>query len=137
MKAPIYILSICFLVTEVSAQEAESGFRAGPTMAVQEASLKDGIRLTDKAKEVIGVETRKIGSSPFAAPTAALVHFGNRIGVYRFRNNWFKLIEIKVISKKENSVTFSAAELKDNDQIVVAGVALLRVSEMDAFGGEE
>lgn len=137
MRELVLVSLIFIATTDASAQDAESGFRAGPTMAVQGANLKDGIRLTEKAKEVIGIKTEKLSAGSFSAPKSALVYFGDKVGVYRFRDGWFKLIEIRVVSKKEESVSLTSTELKDGDQIVITGVALLRVSEMDAFGGEE
>ena len=125
------------LSVSVNAQEAESGFRAGPTMAVQEASLQNGFKLTEQAKKNIGLKTFKIESRPFSAPSKALVYYSNKVGFYRLRDGWFKLIEIKDKNTKDNKITFNSTDFKLGDEIAIEGVALLRVSEMDAFGGEE
>lgn len=121
------------------AEEADSGagFRAGKTLAVQEANLKDGFRLADKAREVIGVKTTKIGAIPFAIDQKSLVYFGDKVGVYRFRKGWFKLVEVKVTKGPTSQFLVQSDDLTESDEIASEGVALLRVSEMDAFGGEE
>lgn len=139
MKLPNLTLSFLILLSgwQVLAQEETSGIRAGPTLAVLEANLKDGFRLSDKAKKVIGLVTKPLGLKPHVIPPSAVVNYGDRVGVYRLRNGWFKLIEIKNSDELQGSVATSSAELKDDDQIAVEGVALLRVSEMDAFGGEQ
>ncbi|OYZ19216.1 MAG: hypothetical protein B7Y39_12495 [Bdellovibrio sp. 28-41-41] len=119
------------------AEEAPNGFRAGPNMAAQEANLKDGFKLSDKAKEVIGVKTKSLGSKPFSIPNTALVYYGDKVGVYRLRNGWFKLIEIQKNNKVSGTSSISSSDLSESDQVAIEGVALLRVSEMDVFGGEE
>lgn len=131
------VLTLWLIGIGAEAQEEASGFRAGPNMAVQEASLKDGFRLTDKAKEIIGVKTKALSSKPYVVPLSALVHYGDKLGVYRLRDGWFKLIEIQKNNKGSTDVSLDNSEFKDGDQIAIEGVALLRVSEMDAFGGEE
>ena len=131
LLAALFLLS-SFSNLHAQEQEAAGTFRAGPTLAVQEASLKDGFKLSEKAKEVIGVKVKSLGARPFNVPTSALVFHGDKVGVYRFRDGWFKLIEVQ-----RSGSSVSSSELRENDQIAIQGVALLRVSEMDAFGGEE
>lgn len=139
MNFPNLVLSFLMIISgwQVLAQEETSGIRAGPTLAVLEANLKDGFRLAEKARKVIGLVTKPLGSKPHMIPPSALVNYGDRVGVYRLRNGWFKLIEIKNNEALKGSVVTSGVELKDDDEIAVEGVALLRVSEMDAFGGEQ
>lgn len=120
-----------------NAQEVDSGFRAGPTMAAQEASLQNGFKLNEQAKKNIALKTKKIESSPYTVPAVALVYYGDKVGLYRLRDGWFKLIEIKDRINKNTSVTFNSLEFKVGDEVAIEGVALLRVSEMDVFGGEE
>ncbi len=140
MRFKIYLLPfsifIGFSFSHAQSPEGVEGFRAGPALAVQEANLKDGFRLSDKAKEVIGVKTKKLGTRPFSISQSSIVHYGDKAGVYRYRDGWFKLIEVQ-IQNKSQAVEISSSELRDNDEVAVQGVALLRVSEMDAFGGEE
>ncbi len=139
MKFPNLTLYFLILISgwQALAQEEAAGIRAGPTLAVLEANLKDGFRLSDKAKKVIGLVIKPLGSNPHMIPSSALVSYGDRVGVYRLRSGWFKLIEIQNSDEQRGSVVINSAELKDDDQIAVEGVALLRVSEMDAFGGEQ
>jgi len=136
-----YALTISFLIAvswgSAYAQDQTSGIRAGPKMAVVEANLKDGFRLAEKAKKVIGLAVKLLGSSPYKIPQSAIVYYGDRIGVYRLRDGWFKLVEIQKVLELNSETTISSSDLKTSDQIAVEGVALLRVSDMDAFGGEQ
>lgn len=139
MKMNLFAILIIFSGFGIARAEEESaGFRAGPNMAVQEASLKNGFRLATKALEVIGVKTTKLGARPYSINRKSLVYYGDKVGVYRLRDGWFKLIEVKV-EKKSTSSQFimDAQDLSPSDEVATDGVALLRVSEMDAFGGEE
>lgn len=122
---------------QVLAQEETSRVRAGSTLAVLEANLKDGFKLSDKAKKVIGLVTKPLGAKPHLIPPSALVNYGDHVGVYRLRNGWLKLIELQNNEVGKGAMLTSSAELKDDDEIATEGVALLRVSEMDAFGGEQ
>lgn len=106
--------------------------------AVYEISGEKGMRLTAAALKNIEVSTKKINAKPpDSIPLSGLVQFQNRFGVYRLRDGWFKLIPVKINRKDKSEVSFVSAELDENDEIVITGVALLRVAEMDAFGGEE
>jgi hypothetical protein len=136
-NSKLKILLICSLTAFGAVSQEATGFRAGPNMAASEASLKDGFKLTDKAKEVIGVKIKNIGSKPYSIPSGALVHYGDKLGVYRVRDGWFKLVEVQSTNKENGTSTISSSELNEKDQIAIEGVALLRVSEMDIFGGEE
>ena len=133
----IYLILFSFTLSETALSQEASSIRAGPNMAVLEANLKDGFRLAEKAKKVIGLKTENLKSNPYSVPANSLVYYGDKVGIYRLRDGWFKLIEIKVIGKNGSQSTISTNEFKEGDQIAVEGVALLRVSEMDAFGGEE
>lgn len=139
MKHSGFTLSfLIFLIGwQVLGQEEKSGIRAGPTLAVLEANIKDGFRLSEKAKKVIGLVTKPLGSKPYIIPPNAIVNYGDRVGVYRLRNGWFKLIEIRNSEGLKSSVAINNADLKNDDQVAVEGVALLRVSEMDAFGSAQ
>lgn len=129
--------SIFSLATETPETPKESNVRAGRSLAVSEANAKDGFQLKEKAQKNIGVIRQAVGSPPYTLPSSCLIYFGDKIGVYRIRNGWFKLITISIDKKSNGSVSFSSNELQANDEVAVQGGALLRVTEMDAFGGEE
>ncbi|MEK6578046.1 MAG: hypothetical protein AABZ55_02355 [Bdellovibrionota bacterium] len=106
--------------------------------AVFETSKTEGFKLTKKAIQTIGVAIKPIViNSEITLPKDALVHSLDQIAVYRLRNSWFKLVTIEVIRESGSQVIVRSLELKSGDQVVIQGAALLRVSEMDAFGGGE
>ena len=105
---------------------------------VLEAVPEKGIRLSEKAIATLEIKTTSLnGNSDHKVPTGALVFYQDNVGVYRLRGGWYKLIPITLENKSSQSSMIRSMELKSGDQIVVQGVALLRVADMDAFGGEE
>ena len=116
------------------AQEpSPSGFKA-----IVESSKIDGIRLSIKA--VQRLQLKAIPYLPAATLTlkpGAVVHSLGIIGIYRLRDGWYKLIPAILVSKGKETMTLKVSDFKNTDQIVTEGVALLRVAEMDAFGGGE
>ena len=106
--------------------------------AVYETSPENGMKLTDKALQNIEVKTEKLsGSARHSIPRASLVFFQDDVGVYRFRDGWFKLVKVTVLNKDKAKAEVQGGELKASDSIVVYGADLLRVSELDAMGGGE
>ncbi len=118
------------------AEEEESAARAGPNFAITEANRKDGLKLSDKAIKTLELQYWSITSTQtHEIPSKAMVYFKDEAGVYRLRNGWFKLVETKPIRKSDTKVTLSTPELQAGDQIVINGVGLLRIAELEAWGG--
>ncbi|KAB2835061.1 MAG: hypothetical protein F9K48_05045 [Candidatus Brocadia sp.] len=114
--------------------EEESVGGVGKGNAVTAADENDGIRLSPKAIETMGIKTAPYSKGQI--PTSALVRYQDNIGVYRLRNDWFKLLPIKIKGQQGNNLTILAADLEPNDQIVIERTGLMRAAELDAFSGE-
>lgn len=97
----------------------ETSGGVGPNNAVTAADEHDGIKLSPKAIEVIGLKTAAYDGQ---VPASALVFYQNNSGVYRLKEDWFKLVPV--------------SNLGVGDQIVIQGTGLLRVADLDAFSGE-
>lgn len=101
-------------------EEEESTGGVGPHNAVTAADAHAGITLSLAAIECIGLATAVYDGQ--LIPKAALIFYQDKVGLYRLRDGWFKLV--------------SADDLRPGDQIVVQGTGLLRVAELDAFSGD-
>lgn len=122
---------------EEQGEEKASG-GVGPGKAVTEADPDQGLKLSEKTIQLFEVATKPLGAFPFSVPISSLVYYQEEIGVYRLRDGWFKLIEVKLLSKSGKQAMLESSDLMSADQIVIQGAALLRVAELDAFnGGEE
>lgn len=121
-------------------REEEISSNVGPGFAVIEAQHDRGFKLSEKAHKTLGLELRKIqGTSVLTVPAGSLVFFKDEVGVYRVRDGWIKLIEGETETRGATA-RFNPKEksaFKPGDQIVTAGVPLLRVTELDAFSGSE
>ncbi len=116
----------------------ESSNSVGPDKAVTAANKKEGIRLSEGAVKTLGLSYSPIaGDKTFRVPLKAVVFFQNETGIYRFKDGWYKLIEVDVVSKSAAEATVKSSELKAGDQVVITGVPLLRAAELDATGGSE
>lgn len=114
--------------------EEESVGGVGKGKAVTAADEHDGIQLSSKAIDAMGIKTAAYKNGPIPAP--ALVRYQENIGVYRLRDGWLKLIPVKVKSMQGDSATILTADLEPSDQIVIVGTGLVRAAELDAFSGE-
>lgn len=129
-KLSIFYFFLTIFVLNVFAQKSEK--------AIIDSSKENGIRLSLEAKKNIGVKTFILNSSgSHQIPKASLVYTKDKTGVYRFKNDWYKFIEVKVLVQNTNSFQIFSSELLNKDEIVSEGAGLLRVSEMEAFAGVE
>ncbi len=82
-------------------------------------------------------QCEKIGKSKIKIPKEALVSFGNEYGVFVHKADWFELVEVSVESKSADSRIVSASYFSNTKtpcEIVVSGVPLLRVAQLEASG---
>ena len=116
--------------------EEEGSSRVGPGKSITEASKKNGIRLSEKALETIGIRAEVVNSeNNHELPSKSLVYFQDEVGFYRLRDGWYKLVEINIEKKSATEAIVKTSDLKPGDQVVVDGVGLLRAAELEAWGG--
>lgn len=120
---------------EVRAEEEAPG----QVKAVSESSPENGFKLLPNALKNIGVVTKpvEIVAGMYTFPSSALVHSLDQLVVYRLRNGWFKLIPVDLIREETDQISFRSSEIQAGDQVAIQGVGLLRVADMEAFGGGE
>lgn len=136
MKLWIIFALALGLTCSVNAEEGSPRAKTPP--AILEASAEKGLRLSEKAQQTIGLAMAKTTPSDRQSlPLSALVYYQDHVGLYRFRAGWFKLLEVQLLEKGSSQASVRTKDLAPGDQIVVGGVPLLRVAEMEAFGGGE
>lgn len=110
--------------------------RIGPGKAVVEATMENGIRLSEKAAHNLELHFSPIKQSgSVTVPTTALVKFQDFYAIYRKRDGWFKMIEVEPRVTNGTSV-ISSKEIKVGDEIVIVNADLLRVVDLDVWGPE-
>lgn len=122
---------------EKGAKEEAANPNVGAGKAVEAIDHDKGMKLSAKAAATLGVKTAPVaGSDPYRVQAASLVFFQDEVGVYRLRDGWLKLIEVQVVEKSKKDAVVRTREMKRGDQIVVAGTALIRVTELDLSSGD-
>jgi len=114
--------------------EEKSVGGVGKNNAVTAADEHTGIQLSEKAIALIQLKMETYGAQ--AISKNALVYYQDQVGVYRFRETWFKLIPVQILNREAEKVSILSADLKPGDQIVTQGTGLLRAAELDAFSSE-
>lgn len=136
MKYLILTLSLLFVIKGF-AEEAEEGKkdRVGAGKAVQEASEKEGLKLSVKAIKNLELEFITAANSSLTIPRSALVHFQDFAAIYRERAGWFKMVEIEPVIRGL-LVQFSSKDILPGDRIVTKNAGFIRVIDLDIFGPE-
>lgn len=137
MKVNLFYLRVALALTAVLTIRCWGLEDTTPVeKAILEASQDRGIRLSDKARKTIGIATSPILSKgPHSVTQTSMVYYQDKVGIYRLREGWFKLIELSDIERTSSGFVLRTFELQSGDEIVVRGTALLRVAEMEAFSG--
>jgi len=120
-------------------EEEEFSSSVGPGNAVTAADREKGIQLSAEAVATLGIKTQPRPSGG-SFPKQAIVYFKDETGVYRLRDGWYKLVEGEARPEAGGRARFApnrAADLRAGDHVVIDGVPLLRVTELDAFSGGE
>lgn len=121
---------------EKNEEKEEVSPSVGSGKAIAQADKKKGFQLSQSAIRTIGLKFLTIKNlEDYQLPAEALVRFQEEFGVYRFRNGWFRLVEIRPVFTTKSHFTTRTNEIQANDQIVIDGVPLLRVAELEVLGG--
>jgi hypothetical protein len=112
---------------------AHGGSKAiGKGKAIKKVDEKQGFQLSSQAIKNLKLKLKSVDGSTIVVPSEVVVKSKNKIGIYRFKDGFFKFLNAKVISndKKTKKVKLHVPALGFGDQIVINGVALLRVSDV-------
>jgi hypothetical protein len=121
-------------ITFIYADEENGGStKVGPEQAITQFDPKQGIQLSKSAINALDIQTQNImGNGTYLIPKAALVQYQDEAGIYRLRNQWFKLLHVQILSRGPTQLTIKSAQLTLADKIVIRGAPLLRVADLTA-----
>lgn len=128
--------NIC-LDSEKKADEHGAGNPAvGANRGILSVNDKDGFKLADSAIKTFGLKLMPVGSlSNVRIPMSAIYYGLQETNVYRARSGFFKRIDFKILQKSSDTLVISSNDLASGDQLVIGGVAFLRIAELQAYGG--
>lgn len=116
--------------------EEEAPPSVGPEKGILEASESAGIKLSPEALKNFEIKTRKLsGSGPWSLPLSARFQSGEETNLFRLRSGFFKRIDFAQTKRDAQQFIATSKELRDGDEVVVAGIGFLRIAEVTAFGG--
>lgn len=118
---------------------SEGGANIGKDKAVTEADEDNGFKLSEKASKNLDLKFITLPSpvkpEVFNVPLKAIVQLQDEVGVYVRKSGWIKRVEGKLLQKSKDQVLFQSKDLAAGVEVAVSGVPLLRVTEMEVFGG--
>ncbi len=108
----------------------ESSRSVGEGKAIVAVDEERGFKLSKEAVETLGIEYQEIDREEFEIPRESIVISKSLRGLYVFRNNFFKLIHVTILSESDVSYRVKTSEAKPGDHVVINGVDLLRVADI-------
>lgn len=97
-------------------------------------------KLSKKTIETLKIKyapCKTVGDLELKVSKASLVTFERKMGVFIHASDWFELIEVDLISQKDSQYTVKTKNFPINAtacEIVISGVPLLRVAQLEASG---
>ena len=106
------------------------GQAVGKNKAITEVDEKKGFKLSKEAIKTLKLKLQTVDRESFKISKKTLVAFKKNKGVYRFRAGFFKLLPASISKELSDGYMVTAKGVDFGDQIVVDGVALLRVADV-------
>lgn len=111
--------------------EGHGGGKAvGEGKAIEVVDETKGFKLSDEATSSLKIKLETVSGSEFEIKKSTLVASKSLRGVYRYREGFFKFLEVKIKKEIGDSYVISVEGMKFGDQIVVDGLSLVRVSDI-------
>ncbi len=109
--------------------------KVGPDKGVVKASESLGFMLKDKVERNFSIAKQKLpDQGPFVIPTTALLLSGMEKKVFRYRNNYWKAVNVEITRKSAEQSIIKSTELAAGDSIAITGVGFLKIIEQSVFG---
>ena len=117
-------------------EDDEPKKKTNSVKAILATDKEKGFKLSDSAIRRLNISYQTLREEKiFKIPDGAVVYHESETGVYVFKDGWFKLIDVDIEKTIGKYVIIKSSILVKGSQIVISGVSLLRVAELDAFGG--
>jgi len=111
--------------------EEHGGKKAiGKGKSIIEVHDKKGLKLSKEAIKTIELKLKRISGEIFQISKETLVTSKNLKGIYRYRNGFFKFLNVQIINNTNYGYVVKVEGWKYGDQVVISGVGLLRVSDV-------
>lgn len=116
--------------------DEEENASVGPDKGILEIDEDLGFKLSPEATKNFDLQVQKLsGQGPWSVSRSSLLHSGEEVNVFRRRQGFYKRIDFKEVRRTATEITLSSVDLRNGDELVVAGLGFLRIAEMAASGG--
>jgi len=102
----------------------------GKGKAITAVDKVKGFKLSKEAIKSLEIKLKTVEGSIFKITKKMLVSSKNKIGVYRFRGGFFKLLDAKILKEIKGGYKVEVKGVDFGDQIVINGTGLLRVTDV-------
>lgn len=106
------------------------GKAVGAGKAITEVDEKKGFKLSPEAMKTLNVGFQIVSGSEFTISTESLVSFKKINGVYRFRDGYFKLVDVTLLKTTKDGYHVNAPLVENGDQILIKAVGLVRIADV-------
>ena len=137
--ALLFLGSTAVLAHDHDAESGAEGERSkvGPDKGVTHADEHEGFALNERAARNFALQTSPVkGKAPWIVPASALVSSGTEKQIFRFRDGYWKAVDVELIKRDARTVTIKSPDLAPTDRIAVTGVGYLKIVEQSIFGPE-
>lgn len=110
--------------------DGEDGKAVGAGKAITEIDDKKGFKLSPEAMRTLDVGFQIVSGSEFTIATESLVSFKKVNGVYRYRNGYFKLVDVTILKTIKDGYQVKAPLVENGDQILNKAVGLVRIADV-------
>lgn len=141
MKLILILTLICFIAAAKADDKHEDPEHAhgreslvGPDKGLTEVS-EQGFKISPQALKTFELQIVPVQENIIEIPAQALVKIKDTKSIFRFRDNWYKRVDVTIVQKKSNTFIVKSNDLKTHDHIVTNGVGFLRTAEVFSHEG--
>ncbi|MFM6928474.1 MAG: hypothetical protein ACKOX6_08410 [Bdellovibrio sp.] len=117
--------------TEADHGHEDAPASVGPNKGITEFDEHSGFKLSAEAVKNFALKFQILsGKNSWSVPVSAILYSGEEINVFRVRNEFYKRVDFKVVSKDAKQTLIKSSDLQDGDQVVIEGVGFLRAAEI-------
>lgn len=106
------------------------GKNVGSGRAILEVSEAEGFRLSKEAFQVLDIKFKDAEQDRIQIKKDVLVSYQNKMGVYRYRNEFFKFIPVTIKEQKQDQYLVQSPSLQSGDKVVTSPVGLIRITDV-------
>lgn len=111
-------------------EEHGSSKAIGEGKAIVEVSEENGFKLSDESISFLNIKFEKINGRRFLIKREALAVNRKQKGIYRYRDGFFKFLEVAEIEYSKLGLYVTVSDIKAGDEVAVDHLDLIKVCDI-------